>query len=438
MFIPDRIESDQHIASYRWLSEKSEPVHPPLYFIFFCPLCQYADAATDFTKPAESEYAIYILRQFKKFTERGKNVIEHLLQFVDYDNIDFCSALALHLLAAYEQLLPSADMQDNYKIGRLFLRIAWLFREAKASQAEEAEQKSAQTEEVSTQTGTRTRPVPGFVEQILPKIRPFLTALQNAETLWQEVGRHLQEHIGTEPSCCEEDETTRFYTQCQRDMEQLFAQQVELASQLRASLQVSLGENPGHVAAKIAPGSYESLLQSLRPLWPRTPINEEQALRSAAAYFQKALSRDLRFDNPQAHLTVISLVTDILIRCNDLDAAYDALRSMYKSNMDAIMQYNQALKDTEVSEERRKRIPALIKRATSSMESTAELRRSLLDMLMARDRPKIDQILQEHAGEPALEREDALEKSGIMLELITMLKRPGEPLEELGKRKRRL
>jgi len=413
------------VTKYKWLSEKCEVAHPPLYFVFYCPECHFADAANDFSKPLDNEFSKLVIRQFQKMSPKWKTRVDFLIGHIDYENLDFRSALALHLLALCIQRISMPDSQDNYKIGRLFLRVAWLYREAAAA-AHPAAPGSSEIRPAARKSA---------IEQTARRIDEFGQVLEDAMDAWQTLDQELAGRADNNAEDVAEQEADSYDVPL-REMRQAFTAQFAALERLKALCQQE-ADAPAVSEPTIVAGSYQDLIEGFQPLWSETPATEQEAMQSAAAYFRKTLWKDVRFNSAQTRYNLISLVTDLYVRCNDLDSAYKMLASLYKSNTDAIRQYEHGLEDKETSAERRKRLPGLIKRSRDALEHTAELRRTVLDLLMERDQPKIDALLAEHAHDPAEKRQAVLVENGIVPELILVLKKPGGPLEELAKRRRR-
>jgi hypothetical protein len=130
-FLPMGLEDDQHVTEYKWQSEKVEAVHPPYYALYFCEDCYYADLSDDFKDPSRSQAGYWVGKNFGNFSPETNAVIELLGRHVDYETINFHSALCMHYLVIYIQTIVPSDLQDPFKVGRIALRLSWLYREAK-------------------------------------------------------------------------------------------------------------------------------------------------------------------------------------------------------------------------------------------------------------------------------------------------------------------
>jgi len=132
LFVPKEIEDDQHVIAYRWQADNTEVVHPPYFALFYCPHCFFADLADDYRAPGRCKNTYFIIKTFGSHKPEIDRLIEFMGRYVNYAEIDYSAALTLHYLALFIQTSIPEDVQDPFKISRLALRIAWLYREDKA------------------------------------------------------------------------------------------------------------------------------------------------------------------------------------------------------------------------------------------------------------------------------------------------------------------
>jgi hypothetical protein len=425
LFAPEGKESDQHVTGYRWLAEDVRRVHPPFYFVTFCPKCRFADIAEDFADPLNNPFHRRVTKSFRTAGQREDVVVELLANAIRTDDLDFRSALNLHLLAVYEQLLPSEESRDNYKVARLLLRIAWLYRE----NAPDA-------------SGGVSIPA---VEETLGRLKDFEQALRQAKTRWDLLAGALRRRAtDVAPACAAAGATNPYGSHEANAARQIEALTGELFRMKKTCAADRAGRLPEGAAAtgEACPNSpsYEAFFEKLKAIWPLAPADEPEALRAAVAYFERSVSTDTRFDDPQKHFSIIALMAELLVRCDDLDGAFAMVRTIYKTasdNRQRIMKEMRAKKDPDDLASRR--LGAQLEHIAATIAQVRELRGTLLDKLLARDLPKIRGILaqMERRKTDAKETERALEESGIEHALVQRLKEEGGLLEVFGKKKRR-
>jgi hypothetical protein len=113
------------------------------------------------------------------------------------------------------------------------------------------------------------------------------------------------------------------------------------------------------------------------------------------------------------------------------------VRSIYKSASDSRQRAQTEMRKKETDEATKRRLKGQIERFTASLQDAGELRRGLIEQLMARDLPKIKSVLSKNEGAPGDVVEKALAQAGIAGELISRMKEPGGRLEHLAKKKKK-
>ena len=435
-FIPKAKESDQHVTEYSWMQSDLRPVHPPYYFLFFCPKCYFADASEDFSKPQQVDNSRWILDSFRRSGGAENAVVNFLGDRVRYDEIEFDSALALHLLSTYEQLLVSKDMLNNYKVARLFLRIAWLYREQapKAAEASGEEQPAVVTPPAMTPEK--------FKRDVLASITECEATLRKARETYLELGRALETYNRERSSDGSTPPYMRFFDSLEAPYDNLAADLFQLKSAVGDDTPDSGSSIPGpSVVYKAGSGgflgfsSHHEFVKRLKSMWSLAPVDEIDSMRTAIPFFEKAVSLDPRFDSAQAYFTIASLIIDLRVRCNDIDPAFSMVRGMYKAGTDARQKCMEELQQKGLDETAKQRIANNLRRIGEMIQQAAELRRQLLDHLAARDWPIIERIVQENPRADATALEKVLEDNGISPGLISHLKESGKLNQLAGKKK---
>ncbi len=425
LFMPEEKEADQHVTKYKWLTPDVERAHPPFYFFFLCTHCFYTDTTEDFANPHATVYGSHVLKCFKKGQANGI-LIQMLGRHVDYDRIDFESALNLHYLAILTQSLPEDDLQDRYKIARFYLRLAWLFREranGEIAAANPESQPEAADEEPDTSTTT------------LHAIEAMEEAVGDVQAKWGDVKQGLQKRIremaqspslGSNPYLSilaslnalvekQGQEVAHLKEVCLKDFARVTDEEpgVEPGS-----------ENEEGSKLKALFSSHDAYLEKVKRLWPDMPQSERDATLKAIEYFKLALASDPRFDNIQNNLTITTLVVELLLGIDDMEEAQQMVRSMYTSTMAARQGAQQALQAKPEDPEERKRIEVRLKRASSALEQAADLRDRILGLLAERDMPRIQKILKQANGQSGTA--ELLVRDGISPEVVTFLQKSGK------------
>ncbi len=423
--MPDKVESDQHVASYRWLLDDVDRRHPPYYFLTYCPSCFYTDSAEEFAKPGTNPLNLVTIKSFRK--SHATNVLIPLLgKHVHQDNVDYESALNLHYLAIAICLLGEEDSQDFLKLARLYLRLAWLYREGdilEGGGVSGGQDAASQKEESASET----------VPRLLAAVQAMTADVQGLQDKWAAVQPLLRQRIrevarlGTNP-----------YPSCFAALSEAFEKQKAMTAQLKdmcvrdangilfPSLKKEEPQNPQAVLRPVTSrhGSYEAFFGKIKELWPDAPSNETDAIKLAVATFRHALGADPRLSELQNYLTIANLLVDLMQRLNDTRGAFEMARTIYMTAVNERQTLQNKLREGGISGEEIRRMEATMKRAAQATEEAAELRRKLTEEVIENEWPAIKAAIQKYGpDEDAIE--NALSEQGFVQEVTKELRKSG-------------
>lgn len=422
MFTSQTTESDQHVVSYKWLNQDVKRVHPPHYFLYYCPYCFYTDISDEFSAQDVTPSYRRIIKSFNNVGEKQRQIIELIGQHVHYDEIDFASALNLHFLAIFGQMLPPSEMQDCYKIARLLLRAAWLYRENRPDADDSVH-------------------IPS-VKEILVVMETLEKAADKTRKSWDNVSKAVEHRAGELEKKLQakpdENPYGRHCVSLGKQFDSLFAELYRLKTTCKRDMSGTLFKGDAHDGgAFFSFPSYEAFFEKLKSVWPFAPADELEAMRGAIDYFQRSISSDSRLDDPNRQFSVVSLIADLMIRCDDIDAALSTVGSIHKSALNNRQRCMKEMQQKNIDPQTKRRLKAQVQRASASLERAADLRHELLDKLLKRDMPKIKKVVAQHQGAPAEEIENALKQNGIVAPLILRMQEKGGLLENLTVKKKR-
>jgi len=432
IFTSEITEPDRHVVRYKWTNDFVERVNPLYYALYFCPKCFYTDIAEEFSKPFETESGAATVKAFKKVISEN-TLLQLVGRHIDYEDIDYEVALRLHFLAVLIHSLVENDMQDHYKLGRIYLRIAWLYREREQGLPEGLEPE-AETSHRSTEEDAGCSP------QLLAATEKLQEAQKQHHAQWQALERLSRQRI---------DELTRStpadwhnpYPLCIEPLMSAHAQLEEGLHELRdlafrdasgllrgarqeAVLVEARDENERSRERRAHFLPHATFMERLYMLWEEVPRNEQDALALALQHLERALATDLRLENPQSRLKVSSLVVELQIRRGDFDGALNVTRQLHRLAMTSRQKLQARLREDDVRESEIRRIQNLTHRATTALESAAELRESIIERMVKVQRPRIRKAF---ATLPARAHmrdfEKVLASQGIRKEIITYLKK---------------
>jgi hypothetical protein len=399
-YVPATQESDAHVLTYTWHNPYLIQIHPPLYFLYFCPSCYFSATSENYINPAKVPYNRVNNKAFLTARTRKDKVIELLGRRIDYGNISFESALWMHLLAIYAQLLPEEGMRDHYTIARIYLRVAWLYREENAAKTEESKPPANEKPEDLTQCALAEalKEFDGILHQGNEARDRIIAALRaDAKQRGEKDADSYGNALGT----------------IDRLFEALHSEAYRLKSTFNRNSTTVL--KAGDIA-------YDTgFLEEVKTLWVYAPIDETEALRSAIEHFEKAIASDARLSDPEPYFRTAALVIDLELRCNDLDAAFKKVRGIIASIMKDRQSIMVRINKTEVTSHKMD-LQKLLASANRSIERATDLHYHILDLVIEREMPTITQVLKENAQRTPSEQQDALLAAGISRGIIDRLK----------------
>lgn len=420
-YLPEEKESDEHVLSYAWLAEHIPPVHPPYYFLFYCPFCHFTDLKDDFISPANNSFYSRLKDAFLEASLRDKKIMEFISRHINYDKINYRSAVNLHFLAIFTQMLLPPTSCDSYKLGRLLLRLAWLYRE-------------------NTPNDHGLLQIPK-VDEIQTVADEFEASLTKTRNNWLTLSTAIRERVAELDPQFQEIGAENPYRGCHNSialgieaiLKEMHSLKTLCTNDLSGAL---LDKSKTKKEPYYSFDSYEEYFGKLKIIWPTAPADEKEAMRVAISQFDRAMMTDERFNDHQKHFSLISLIADLMVRCGDLNGAFLMIRSIHKAASDTRQRFKKELQNKDIDQREQRRIETQLERSVTSIAAVNKLRHNLLDQIMNRDREKIDAIIAQNQGAQLAEIEQTLEKNDIIPELVTKLKSEGGPLEALVKKKR--
>ncbi len=440
VFVVEETEPDQHALRYRWAGDPVQRVNPLYYALFFCPHCFYADVAEDFGKPLETEARAAALKAFKK-AGPDDTLLQLVGRHIDYDDIDFETALRLHFMAVLIHSLVAKDVQDAYKLGRLYLRIAWLYREQEHGLPAGLEAGPGAGSGAERIPPTHA---PGSAPQLLAAAEAMQKAHRQLDPHWRALERLVEQRA---------DELTRTapgdwhnpYPLCLEPLMSAYEQLGEGLHELRdlAFRDASglLHEPDERGAPDTAPDDapdpaearsrrrarflpHATFMEHLATLWDGVPRTEQEALVLALDAFRRALASDLRLENPQSRLKVSSLVVELQIRQGDFHGALEVTRALHRLAMASRQKLQARLREEDVTDSEARRIHNLMQKATATLESAADLREDVIRRMVQAELPRIRNTFVALPARAKLKDfEAALAAQGFAKEIITYLKK---------------
>jgi|GEM_PF-4521490 len=375
-------ESDQHPKFYKWTDQEFNALNPTYYSIWRCPQCFFSDFSENYEKRPDSKM-LAMKKIYKPAEVLKMPFISEITRYTDTGIPSFETAMNLHLTAAYINEIPSRIEDKSYfKLARLYLRIAWLYREKfggnedvyespKLKQALKAiDEVDANCSRLEASAGKLVNNIKNRLSEIysgdIPlnnpyyaNLGPFLSTMKNFNLYLGKI------------------KTTA-----------VLDQQGKLNKDA-----VSEGQQPYYNFA-----SYLDFLMNLMPNWPAIPLNEKAALALAVKNYTLSYTNEDIFDTPEKRLNAVDLIEDLYIRLDDYDSALNYVTEIYRSGTkDRQNLYNKMnskkADGTYPSQLEKDRIESQIARINSTLSRASDKKKDLEEKRLNAALQKLTEIV---------------------------------------------
>lgn len=401
-------ESDLHPTSYRWIGGEEVDLKPHYYFVWQCPFCYFAELTEKLESPKESVKDLYLKEAWEGIDPDKFQVLEAFRQLVPEGEMDFDGAAVLHLSAILITTLPEKQRIDHNKLGRLTLRLGWLFRE-----------RSMQETEPVIKGGT------------IGRLRNDLERLEHQSVVLAEVIGDAKRSAAArdEELASQAGEAQSPYLSILDSLSDKLDEMNTLILMIqRASLHDSDGDLE-FLEASLEPeeGELDTVLSKLRARWPTLPFNEEMCLRMAVDAYNYSYSNESAFQSIEQGMTIIRLIVDLLMRVKDYERSLLYIHQFYKVGMNNKVELRRRINTGRRTQKLTIHDESLLKRKIAHIDhairEAGETRRYLLEILVKQYMPKIEEVLSKNMGATQRDRERALTKAKIPEELIPEIRR---------------
>lgn len=415
LYVAASRESDMHVVLYRWAEGAETNVLPHYYAIWQCPSCMYADFVESVDNPGGASRTDATINAFKAIGMDQKLVLAALRKMVPREgDINFEGSLALHLAALYVSYFPEGEDRNHNKIGRLALRIAWLFRE-QGGGGQAIVSDSAHLENLKDRASRLERHLL-TMRELLGEIRSFATA-RGAELGFAREGG--------------DDENSNPYFPVIGSIADKLEEQQTLVSMIERLLisdsQGSISAGSPHAPAELSALSHNLL--NIKPKWPALPSTEEQALRIAIKAFDYSYNHENFYQSIEQSMSVVSLIVDLYSRIGEHKEALNYVAEIYKSGMnnkqDLQRRIEAGRRNKSITPHDERNISRKIGNINIAIRQAGDTRRRLLELMMNKEQKNIDRILAETANASGAEQAKALEDAGMSEEIVRELRHRG-------------
>lgn len=402
-----RREPDLRVTSYIWFRQECEHLQPHYYAVWQCPHCCYAQLTENIENPKETLKEEYLIAAFDAIPNDKRIVLQELRRLIPEGELNLPGATALHLAAVLVSLLPEEDKRDHHELGRLALRLGWLFRE--------------QTEPKKTVSIIEEPPgvLLDSVEQLDGLIREMAQSLGDARRAAEAWADDFGETKGKEENP---------YAATTAALGDKLAEMRTLLTMLQGAV-VRRGVTSIEIVEDLSVPEetyLDKMLTSLKSLWPELPLTENQCLRLAVDAFEFSYNLETTFQSIEQSMIVMRLITNLLFRLGEHERALRFVAVIYKSGTAYKKELQQRIEEGRRAETLRdideQRLNRKIGTVNMSILQARESRRQLLDVLIEKHNKIIEKTLSETESKSLAAREQAMRSAGVPDEVVIELK----------------
>lgn len=414
LFTPGDKESDQHIKYYSWIDPDFQGINPAYYFLWHCPRCEFTDITTDFEEPGRELKNSTIKEHYLHLGKKDKEFLSLIGKHIDIENMTFETAMNMHIAALYIQELPKEQSLKNVlKLGRLYLRAAWLWREVSPQASEEVSQESVAVitrayRELSNNLD-RFQDSIGKLDEVVYRRLKELNATPEQENA--NPYKDMLNAIGM---------TLRYFRKSVVKFERV------IESDKKGELFASIGKDQGGYSKF---PSYIDFLIHLAGYWPKVPTNERDCLVLAVDYYTQAYMNEFDIEEVEKLITTNSLIVDLHIRLGNYEQALRTIGNLYRDGMEQKMELQRKLREKQkegaAAQREVMQIESKIGRIEYTVSQAAERRREVKELIYQKFLPKSQAIIAEHPGAVPDTIEEFLKEAEVPQEIIEELMERG-------------
>jgi uncharacterized protein (DUF2225 family) len=408
-------DDDRRITAYTWAQGVQTDVIPHYYAVIQCPQCHYADLKENIENPRFSSKDRSVYESRNSLDMKRVLLLKKISRIVPEEELDLGGAIALHLAAIFNALLPEQKENiDHNKLGRLYLRLSWLYREERGDT-------SPATENNNIDSPTLIQ-IHDSAEELQSNLNTSMENLHTIRGLISDRARELglPEEGVKNPYC--------------PALNTISGKLNELQTQLEMFLQLIISDKNGNLQAFAASSDktaskWRKHIADIALKWPEVPRTEETCLKRAVQAFDYSYKYEDTDQGIEQGLAVVNLIVKLLLKLGDLDAAFNyasqIFKSGYRDKQELLRQLNQAKMDKKIKNFDERSHLRKIGSINKSLAHAGEIRKQILCLIYEKEKGKILPILKQCVEKSPQEQKQAILETGVNEELIFFLREKG-------------
>ncbi len=413
-FIIQKRDTDQYPLEVEWYNPKHARFNHLYFFMLYCPHCYFADERQSFLNPFKhyDTQKFNIIRTIHKERYTYDSFINMVAGHINYPEVDYTSAINIHLLALYIQMGPSDEKYyDKERIARYSHRLAWLYRE------KVYEGQFTEKEETINEFTVR-------YENYQTAFLGSLSAFENLKEWWNhEI--EAEERNEKEKTLSEfrlelklaEKEVSRLLDHLLLNNPRIYEIISKFKEKYIKTNELIMDKQYYDYT------SFQAYLLQLKKEWPAAPIDGVSALLKAGEYYYKLSQSEAYTGEILKQYNIYKLIIAIYEKLNDDRKQMEVIRIALKSAADY---RKKAIGRIGILKERGENASDLIGHIKRSVRRIDEMvntlnyqRKKIIKKLIEEDRKKAESILQKLPEDMAPEKKlERLAKEGLVEEVM--------------------
>lgn len=401
LFVAETKDSDSRVISYRWLEGYSDTTVPHYHPVWQCPQCYFAAFNESILNPKGAKEN-YLRESFKALPAEAMFWLAELHKLVPKDDMDLPGAFAKHLAGAFTAQLPPVEQRDHAKLARMYLRLAWLYREADEQAGGSGANLGSLGQMYATSNDFRSQ-----FAQLQKEMANLNSASEKRVNERNAMGITLNPYVNVIKNLnIKIEEMAKFSN--------MLESAVETDSK---TLQSSAASSGTTNLANIKKATLD-----VKNHWPEVPVNEKEAMLKAIDAFDKAIKVEKAYPRGEQAMGVIAIMVDLMRRAGNYQQALEFIALVQEGEIITKAGMNEKFmkfrSTGKMSAQNEAKIFSSLSAVDQAVARLAFTKRDILEEMLAANRGKLEEVIEANRSEPLDRQIAALSSAGISKHVI--------------------
>lgn len=412
LYIVASRESDQHVTGYSWLHGIETDIQPHYYAVWQCPFCFFSDLREnieDFKKTIKNGA---LIKSFHSIRETKAYNVLKAFRRLSIKGYTAEGVIGKHLSAIYIASLPKEQSdRNNQNLGRLYLRLGWLFRELHPK-------KEPVKEDELDNNNEDINKIYDSVEQLEHYYLNIAEELNSTKEAAANRAKKMDVEIGSK------NDPYYFIIENISDKLKVLRTAIELARHRVTDDREGRLQFVSQDDQEISTVIFKKISQLL-PLWPEMPVNEKKAMEMAVESLDYSFRQEDSDRSNEQGMSIMNLILRILIRVGNLDKALEYVNKIYKMGFrekQALQaRLNNGKQNKSISSYDEKMMLKKIGSISMTISRAGESRKQIFELIYQNKSSEIEKIITTNSKKSYDQLIQLLIDSGISEDMIPFL-----------------